>query len=443
MMKLVNIHLHRIVLILFLIGINFIHAQESSFWSLEKCIDTAQTNNKSLQIGKNNILIGQQKHKEVVANLIPKISLDANYNYFFDLPYQLMPMSLFGGPDGVYKEVQFGVPHNINAGLLASMPLYSPELYGSIKTTKIANEVSELQYQKTEEDLFFEISNLYYNAQILKSQEAFIQNNLKNAKELLKNIELLYNQKMVKGTDVSSVQLQVNQLKTKEITIASKYSQVIEALKFMMGVLPETEIILESKITHPKLEEYSSLSSIESRLVNTQNKLLKSQLKTLRNTRYLPSVAIYGSYGYTGFGVDEAPNDFLDFYEKSLVGLKLNYPIFNGTVTQRKINQKKYEIDNNELQQSLVVDKNTMQINNAKSQRATTQSSLETISLQINLAQKVYDQTVLQQKNGVATLTDILLADNTLQQAQQDYIAAIVDYLKADLELKKLTGNIK
>ena len=42
----------------------------------------------------------------------------------------------------------------------------------------------------------------------------------------------------------------------------------------------------------------------------------------------------------------------------------------------------------------------------------------------------------------MASLTDIVLADNALREAQQTYLSAVVDYLKADLELKKLTGNI-
>jgi OMF family outer membrane factor len=36
-----------------------------------------------------------------------------------------------------------------------------------------------------------------------------------------------------------------------------------------------------------------------------------------------------------------------------------------------------------------------------------------------------------------------LLADNALREAQQNYLNAVIDLLKADLELKKLTGSIK
>ena len=48
----------------------------------------------------------------------------------------------------------------------------------------------------------------------------------------------------------------------------------------------------------------------------------------------------------------------------------------------------------------------------------------------------------MQQQQGTASLTDVLLADNALREAQQDYLSSLVDFLKADLELKKLTGNL-
>ena len=75
-------------------------------------------------------------------------------------------------------------------------------------------------------------------------------------------------------------------------------------------------------------------------------------------------------------------------------------------------------------------------------QREIAGKMVENTTEQINLAQSIYEQSLFQQKHGTANLTDVLLADNTLREAQQAYLSAIVDYLKADLELKKLTGNI-
>lgn len=84
-----------------------------------------------------------------------------------------------------------------------------------------------------------------------------------------------------------------------------------------------------------------------------------------------------------------------------------------------------------------------MEIENVTRQRHTAQQTVINTENQIALAQSIYEQTILQQKQGTATLTDVLLADNALREAQQNYLSAVVDYLKADLELKKLTGTIK
>lgn len=147
--------------------------------------------------------------------------------------------------------------------------------------------------------------------------------------------------------------------------------------------------------------------------------------------------------GKTGFGYDKKPNDFLKFYSIGFGGIQFSYPLFSGTVTNRKIYQKKLEFQNSELQAQMVTEQNAMQTENIKRQRTVTQKSIETNTAQINLAKTVYEQTILQQKQGTASLTDVLLADTSLREAQQNYLSAVVEYLKADLELKKLTNQIK
>ena len=439
-MKLVNIHKHSLLLLLLIV----FQSAQAQVWSLQQCIDTAQVHNKNLQMNQNNMAIGEQREKEAKANLIPKVTANADYKYFTNLPYQLLPLSALNpvAPEGEYRAAQFGVPHNINANLQLSMPLYNPQVYGAIQTTKIASKLTELQYQKTEEQIYFEISNLYYNAQILHHQLAFFDSNLINAARLLKNMQLLNEQLLAKGTDVSKIKLQIAQLLTQKESISSKYEQVLNALKFTMGISIEQSIQIDPNIQYQNTSEYSNSLTLDIRIIKTQNKLLSSELSTLNKSRFLPTLNLFGTFGTTGFGYNGEPNSFLDFYPIGFVGIQLSYPLFNGTVTHRKINQKKFEIKNNELQSGFLTEQNNMQVENAKLQREVAKKTVETTTEQIQLAQTIYEQTVLQQKQGTASLTDVLLADNALREAQQTYLSAVIDYLKADLELKKLTGNI-
>ena len=419
--------------------------QAQEVWTLKQCIDTAQVQNKNLQINRNNIDISQQKRKEAQANLIPKIIANADYKYFFELPTQLMPMNALNpsAPEGQFRDIQFGVPHNINANVQLVMPLYNPQIYGAIENTKVANELAELQYQKTEEQVLFDITTLYYNAQILQHQLDFIDANLENSHQLLKNIQLLKDQLLAKGTDVSKIQLQAEQLTTQRENVFSKYLQILNALKLNMGISLEKTIAVETEIIQTNLTENTTRNSLDLKLINAQNTLLNNELKTLNRSRFLPSLNFIASYGTTGFGYDKTPNEFLDFYPMGFAGLQLSYPLFNGTVTQRKINQKKLEINNNELQAHQINDKIEMEIKNVIRQRIVAQSTITNTENQINLAQTIYEQTLLQQKQGTANLTDVLLADNALREAQQNYLNAIIDFLKADLEYRKLTGTIQ
>ena len=196
-MKLVSIHIPALLLLFLLAGVYTIQAQ---VWTLQQCIDTAQVYNKNLQMSRNNMVISEHKEKEAKANLLPKVAVMTEYKYFTNLPYQLMPLSTFipTAPAGDFREIQFGVPHNINANIQLTMPLYNPQVYGAIQTTRIAAELSQLQLQKTEEQIFFELSSLYYNAQILQHQLAFMESNLVNAKKLVVNMELFYQQLLAK-----------------------------------------------------------------------------------------------------------------------------------------------------------------------------------------------------------------------------------------------------
>ena len=423
------------------LAVVFIYAAQAQVMTLEQCIDTALVHNKNLQIKRNQVEISNQKREEIKANLLPKVNANADYKYFTNLPFQYMPMSVFGGSEGKYKEAQFGVPHNINGSLQLALPLYNPQIKSGIKSAEIGIELNNLQLKKTEEQVYFEISNLYYNAQILTHQIRFIDSNLANTQKLLRNMQLLKEQLMATGTDVNKVALQANQLSLQKETIQSKEEQVMQTLKFLMGIPADEAIQIDPEIKYETKNDFQISSTVDMEITTTQNKLLNSELSTLKKSD-LPTVSLFGTYGVNGFGYDKKPDNFLKFHPLGFAGIQFTYSLFDGNMLRKKKKQKELEIKNNELQQTLVADQNAMQIVNATNQKRVATMSIESSLQQISQAQTIYEQTLLQQKEGLAKLNDVLLADNELREVQQNYLSAIVDYLKADLELKKLTGNL-
>lgn len=439
-MQLVNIHTLVVVLGILLIGQsrNVLHAQTQT---LPQCIAKALSNNKNLQVVRNNLNLNQLKQQEAKSNLLPKATVMADYKFFTNLPYQLLPLSVFNGPEGQYKEAQFGVPHNLATNIQLALPLYNPQIKAGVKGAEIAADMGTLQVEKSEEQVIFEVTNLYYNAQILQHQRLFVDSNLINVDRLLATMRLLRAQGLAKGTDIVKVELQQAQLQAQRLQMDGKLAQVLNSLKFFMGQNLDTPLSISTDVEPMDKLDYPVSASVDARMMQVQNHILVNELAMLKKSK-LPTISVVASYGLTGFGYDKQPDPFFKIFPTGFIGAQATYPIWNRT-TRFKLAQKQVEITSNRLQLEQIQAQNNLQVANAILQRNTAQANIPTARQQIELAKSVYQQTLAQQQQGTATITDILMADNDLRGAQNQYLNTLVEYLKADLELKKASSSLK
>ena len=408
--------------------------------SLEQCIDTALIHNRNIMLSQHDIEISAEKNKELSGSLLPKLNGIADYRYYTDLPYQIMPAEAFGGPEGTYKQVQFGVPHSLNANLQLTMPIFNSTSINAVKSSRIAIELSQMQKRKTDEDVVLEVSGAYYNAQILLTQISFLDSNIINTDRLLKTTTLLYQQQIAKGTDVDRLKLQVEQISTQRNTVISQYQQVLNALKFLMGKpISDSIEVLETGKSIARTK-FNTQITTDILLIDKKIEFNNSELSGLRNLR-LPSLSAYGVYGTTGFGTT-GDNSIFVFHPIGYVGAQLSVPLFNGRVTHHKIVSKKIEIEKSNIQKELVSEKSKVELKNAEMQYELAAGNISVVSSQIDLAKKIYENTVLQNQQGVANITDLLLADNALRESQQNYLAALINLRRAELEYKRVTGNL-
>lgn len=428
------------ILILIIVSYYSIRA-ESQPWTLEQCVDSAMVYNKNISMVNDEIAIAQQRTMETKANLLPKLNFVGEYKYYTDLPYQIMPASAFGGQDGTFKEVQFGVPHNIITSLQLNVPLFNPELYGHIKSSKIALELSQLQSNKTKEQVKWEVSNIYYNGQVVLNQISLLDKNIDNLQTLLKNTELLYRHNIATISDVNRIKLQLEGIRINKEEAESSYQQILNLLKLSMGINIERDIRINQQVKFEEYSDYQRNQLIDERIATTRKNLTLSEINSLKKSR-LPSLNAVGLYGINGFGYSEKPNEFLDFYNVGYVGVQISYSIFNGSIKQKRIKQKRALLHKNETDLELITNRADVEISNAMNKRSMAVKELQWSQSQIELAERNYQDITLQYKEGISNLTDVLLSDNEVGEAHQYYISAIIKYLRSDLELKKLTGNI-
>ena len=127
----------------------------------------------------------------------------------------------------------------------------------------------------------------------------------------------------------------------------------------------------------------------------------------------------------------------------SAIALNLNIPIFTGFGTRARVRMAQIDIEKNKVDKDdtkLALD---LAYENARTQ---IENSIITISNQkenVALAQEVLDNTQNNYQQGLASLTDLLDAENSLIQSQNSYSSALLDYKLAEIQLTKSRGELK
>ncbi|MBL8009243.1 MAG: TolC family protein [Flavobacteriales bacterium] len=408
--------------------------------SLQECIDLALAHDQRSRSADIDLRMAEARVDEQQANLLPKVRGVADMRHYADLPYQLLPASFFGGPEGVYREIQFGTPNNITLNVQAQLPLVDVGSWEGIHVAREAERMAGMQRERSREEVVLELSNAYYNAQVLQARRTFLDSNLLSTEAMLRNVELLHAQLLARGTDVDRLRLQRDQLRTQRERLVAQHEQVLDLLRLMMGLPPDAPLATEPASAPVQQTQATPKATAGLRIAEQGVLLRQAEIRLLKRSR-LPSLHGYGLYGNTGFGPIASGGRY-DLYPVSYFGATLHVPLFNGTVITKKVRQKELELERAGLLRDAVADREGLEQRRATRDEALALRTLSDAEAQLALAERIRRSTLLQHTEGLATLTDLVLADQAVREGQQLYIDALVQLRKAQLELARLNGTL-
>jgi len=408
--------------------------------SLQECIDLALAHDQRSRSADIDLRMAEARVDEQQANLLPKVRGVADMRHYVDLPYQLLPASFFGGPEGVYREIQFGTPNNITLNVQAQLPLVDVGSWEGIHVAREAERMAGMQRERSREEVVLELSNAYYNAQVLQARRTFLDSNLLSTEAMLRNVELLHAQLLARGTDVDRLRLQRDQLRTQRERVVAQHEQVMDLLRLMMGLPPDAPLATEPASAPVQQTQATPKATAGLRIAEQGVLLRQAEIRLLKRSR-LPSLHGYGLYGNTGFGPIGSESRY-DLYPVSYFGATLQVPLFNGTVITQKVRQKELELERAGLMRDAVADREGLEQRRATRDEALALRTLTDAEAQLALAERIRRSTLLQHTEGLATLTDLVLADQAVREGQQLYIDALVQLRKAQLELARLNGTL-
>ena len=423
------------------------NAQNQYKFSLNDAVAFATKNNVQVKNALLNVQMQHQNNKIVTAAAFPTLSASIGSTYYIDIPVSLIPGEIFGQPQGTYLPVQFGTKYNTNAGVQLHQLLFDGQVFVGLQARDATIQFQKKAVEVTEVNIKANVQKIYYQLVVAKTQIELLDANINRLKKLHHDVNEIYKSGFAEKLDVDKLEVSLNNLQTEKQKVINSINIGYVALKTLMGMPIKDELILTDKITEAEIKANALIDSVnyddrkEFQFLNITKRLNEYNIKRYQLS-YLPTVSFNANYS------KQAQRNKFTFFNKgdwfttSYVGLNINVPIFSGFSKDSKLNLARLDLQqtqNNIENLKLNIDAETEQA------KLKFNSALESIDIQkrnMELAEKVYNQTKKKFEIGTGSNTEITTADTELKTSQTNYISALYDAIIAKVDFLKATGKL-
>jgi outer membrane protein TolC len=314
-----------------------------TFSSLQELLQYADKN--SLVAKQSELQQAISRKDEAIHNsaLLPKLNLFGTADYYPIIVSQVLPEAIFGGSPDRLRKIQFGLPWIFSTGAELTLPVINFEQWEQVKRFRLQSEKTVWTTKTNMESLHIQLTQWYY--QMLLSRELINLNkeNLDVAGELIRVMEERKKNGVLNPADYNrSKNLQLD-VQTGTVEYEKAYQQAILALKQLLN-LSETvslqirdSLALKNWLSAPQqiaITERPAWKEAESGLAVAMQELKEKQKAGL------PRISLSSRYTYQ-WQMKPANDQYIHF-PFSNVGLRLDFPIFQGNYY--RTNQQRSEL---------------------------------------------------------------------------------------------------
>lgn len=431
-----------IVTLLLLLSITLVaKAQDSTAWSLEKCIIYASENNLDLKRQQLNTEYQAVQSEQKRFSLFPNLNANAGYNLGFGrVPDQ-------SSYTYVNNTTQTG-----SAGVSSSTTLFEGfSKRNAIKKSRTDYQKSVADLDKTKNDICLQLANQYllilYNKELLNISKEQVEITKQQVDQIEKRVKagnkpmsaLLDIKSQLAKESVSLVQAE-NDLNYAKLNLALMLNIESKGFDVVTPVLPELLPNSEAQSLEVYNTAVENMPEIKSAMFAVESS--KYDLAIAKGGIY-PTLSFNAGWGtnvsyYTGKTGFSAKDEFKN-NSNSYLGLSLNIPIFNGHQVTSSIKSAKlgftdaqYKLD----QQKLILRKEVEQASNealsAYKKYLASQEALVSFNESFKYTQKRFDVEMVSAVDYNLAKSDLLKAESDLLQSKYEYIfkTKILDFYK-------------
>lgn len=415
--------------------------------SLKDAINYALENKADAKKARLGVENSEHQIAEVRSRALPQINATGNLMYNAILQEMAMPGEIVGMP-GQTLLVAFGQKWTAIGGVSLTQNLFDYSVFTGLKAAKTTREFYQVNEQLTQEQVIEAVAKSYYQYFITKQKLHTVEQTLDNTIKVQNSVQGLFDNGLAKKVDLDRIKVTVVNLNSSRQQLENAVKLQENSLKFLIGMQIDTPIVLEDEnieVTPVLLDTPDVKQLTQYQLLETQKQLLEYNKESFV-AGYYPTLSLYGNYNYQGLGdtfpFGKKPSDGVYWTDYASIGLNLNIPIFSGFSTRSKIRQAQNQLDVLEVDMKETELALNFSFENAKTQINNSIITIESQEENVTLAQEVLDNTQNNYMNGLASLTDLLEAENALADAKNNYSNALLEYKVAEIELIKSKGQL-
>ena len=439
-------------LVLFLIGGQLLIAQESKTTglSLLQCVQMAVKKNINVKTARIDDEKSRIKKGEALAALLPKINFNSSLTDNILLPTTVIPGEFLGQP-GIMVPLQMGSTYSATASLSINQVLYNQTALTAVKLLKKTADISGLTVEKASEDIAFEVAKLYALGQTTAEQRKLIDKNISNTERLRDITKITVDNGIGKQVDLDRVNVNLENLYTQQSNTQAAQEQQLNMIKYMLDLPLDQDIALTDTAGMPLLKNEPALQTdfsnhVTIRLLESQNEISILN-KKLINNGYLPTLSLSGQAAYQGlqekFGTYFKSSSDNKWYPYANFTVTLAVPVFDGFEKRSKARQANLDIQKSQVTLESTKENFSMNYKNAMNNYTNNKNTVRRQKQNLELAEKVYQETTLKYREGMAAMSSLLQDEMSLSSAQGGYLTALYNFKEAELKIMSLNGEIR
>ena len=409
-------------------------AQDTLRISLKEAIQIALSENPTIKVADQEIQLKKEANREVIWGLLPEVSLVGSFNHTIEK----QSFAIMG------QVMRVGTINNASGGVTASLPVFAPALYQSMKLTKADVQLAMEKARSSRLDMVNQVTKAFY--QLLLAQDSYVvlQKSYKQSEDNFNVVNAKFQQGSVSEYDKISADVQMRSLKPSVVSAGNGVNLAMLQLKVLLGMESNIPVIVDGNLKDYEMAMFTRQAQPQPadivggnttlRQLDMNYDMLQRNLK-LKYTNFMPNLALSFQFMYTSMSENWKVFDYT-WTPYSTVGLSLSIPLFKGgnfsQVKQAKLQLKQLDMTRINTERQLKMQAQSYLDNMAASTEQVVSNKEAVLQAEKGrtIAEKRYEV-------GRGTILELNSSEVALTQAQLTYNQSIYDYLvaKADLDL--------